>query len=68
MKLSVRNQFKGKIVDISEGDVVVKVTVDIGGGNKIVSVITKDAENDLGLKVGDSVTALVKSTSVMIEK
>lgn len=68
MKISVRNQFKGKIVDISEGGIVKKITVDIGGGNQIVSVITKDAEHDLGLKVGDTVKALIKSTSVMIEK
>uniref|UniRef100_A9A696 TOBE domain protein n=1 Tax=Methanococcus maripaludis (strain C6 / ATCC BAA-1332) TaxID=444158 RepID=A9A696_METM6 len=66
--MSIRNQFKGKILEIVEGQVVAKVKVDIGGGNNIVSVITLDAEKDLGLKVGDEVTVLVKSTSVMIEK
>ncbi|MBA2862758.1 molybdopterin-binding protein [Methanococcus maripaludis] len=68
MKMSIRNQFKGKILEIVEGQVVAKIKVDIGGGNNIVSVITLDAEKDLGLKVGDEVTVLVKSTSVMIEK
>ncbi|AEK19545.1 TOBE domain-containing protein [Methanococcus maripaludis X1] len=68
MKMSIRNQFTGKILEIVEGQVVAKVKVDIGGGNTIVSVITLDAERELGLKVGDTVTALVKSTSVMIEK
>ncbi|AVB75772.1 TOBE domain-containing protein [Methanococcus maripaludis] len=68
MKMSIRNQFTGKILEIVEGQVVAKVKVDIGGGNTIVSVITLDAEKELGLKVGDTVTALVKSTSVMIEK
>lgn len=66
--MSIRNQFTGKILEIVEGQVVAKVKVDIGGGNTIVSVITLDAEKELGLKVGDTVTALVKSTSVMIEK
>jgi len=68
MKMSIRNQFKGKILEIIEGQVVAKVKVDIGGGNVMVSVITLDAEKELGLKVGDTVTALVKSTSVMLEK
>ena len=68
MKMRIRNQFKGKILEIVEGQVVAKIKVDIGGGNNIVSVITLDAEKDLGLKVGDEVTVLVKSTSVMIEK
>ncbi|WP_459202283.1 TOBE domain-containing protein [Methanococcus sp. CF] len=68
MKMSIRNQFKGKILEIVEGQVVAKVVLDIGGGNTMVSVITVDAEKDLSLKVGDEVTVLVKSTSVMIEK
>jgi molybdopterin-binding protein len=38
------------------------------GDNQLVSAITKDAAEDLALKVGDNVTALVKSTSVMIQK
>ncbi len=42
------------------------VKVDLDGGQQIVASITKDAVTELGLKVGDACTALVKSTEVMI--
>jgi len=68
MKLSTRNQIKGKVIDIAIGSVMAKVKVDIGGGNIITSTITVDATNDLALKVGDNVTVLIKASSVMIGK
>jgi molybdopterin-binding protein len=68
MKLSARNSIKGKITGIKEGAVMAKVTVDIGGGNVINSVITVDSVKDLSLKVGDEVQAIIKSTEVMIGK
>ena len=66
MKLSARNQLKCKIVNIDEGVVTAKITVEIGNDNKITSPITMDAMKDLGLKVGSDVIAVVKSSSVMI--
>jgi len=66
MKLSARNQFKGKVVSIKEGVVTSEVTVDIGGGNTMVSIISKDSVEQLGIAVGQDVTTLVKSTSVML--
>ncbi|MGO9952339.1 MAG: TOBE domain-containing protein [Dissulfurispiraceae bacterium] len=68
MKLSTRNQIKGKVTDISLGKVMARVKVDIGGGNVISSTITVDAVNDLALKVGDDVVVLIKASSVMIGK
>jgi len=68
MKLSTRNQIAGKIVDIVQDQVIAKVKIDIGGGNVISSTITVDAVNDLQLKVGDKVIALIKASSVMIGK
>jgi molybdopterin-binding protein len=68
MKLSTRNVIKGKVVDISEGQVAAKVKVDIGGGNILTSTITVEAVKELGLKSGDQVYALVKASSVMIGK
>jgi len=68
MKLSTRNQLKGKIVEVVKGGVAAKVKIDIGGGNKITSTITVDAVNDLKLKKGDKVIALIKASSVMIGK
>ncbi|MCC6347319.1 MAG: TOBE domain-containing protein [Nitrospirales bacterium] len=68
MKLSSRNQIKGKVVDIVKEQIMAKVKVDIGGGTILTSIITADAANDLGLKAGDEVTALIKATSIMIAK
>ncbi len=68
MKLSTRNQIKGKVIDILSGQVMARVKVDIGGGNIISSTITVDAVKDLALTVGDNVTVLIKASSVMVGK
>lgn len=68
MKLSTRNIIKGKVVDVKMGQVAAKVKMDIGGGNVITSTITVEAVNELGIKVGDEVYALIKASSVMIGK
>ena len=66
MKLSARNQLKGKIVDIQEGAVNGIVKLDIGGGNIISSTISMAAIKELGLAVGGEAYAVIKATSVMI--
>jgi molybdopterin-binding protein len=68
MELSARNKIKGKIKDIKLGSVMAKISIEIAGGNIISSVITVDSAEDLKLKVGDDVYAIVKSTEVMIGK
>ena len=68
MKLSTRNQIKGKVIEIVKGNVAAKVKIDNGGGNTISSTITVEAVNDLKLEKGDEVTALIKASSVMIGK
>jgi molybdopterin-binding protein len=68
MQLSARNALKGKVVEVVPGIVTAKVKVDVGGGNTVVSVITVDSVMDLGIKVGDEVYAIFKSTEVMIGK
>lgn len=67
MKLSARNALKGKVLEITKGQVVAKVKVDVGG-QSITSLVSVDAIDDLDLKVGDEVSAIVKSTEVMIAK
>jgi molybdopterin-binding protein len=67
MKLSARNQLKGKVVSVVKGQTTAHVRVDVGG-NIITSSITNEAVDDLGLAVGDEMTAIVKASDVMIGK
>jgi molybdopterin-binding protein len=67
--LSARNRLKGKITKIKKGGVVAGVTIKLAGSGDIVySVITNEAVDELKLKVGDTVAAIIKSTEVMISK
>ncbi len=65
--INVRNQFKCKIKEIIRGDVVSEIDVQTPWGI-VTSVITTRSVDDLGLKVGSDVVALVKSTEVSIAK
>ena len=64
-KISARNHLRGTVQDILLGTVTAKVTVRVGE-NLIESVITRTSVEEMGIKVGDTVTALIKSTEVMI--
>ena len=66
MKISARNRLVGTITQVKKGAVMAQVTVDIGGGNTVTSAIFVDSAEDLDLKVGDKVSAVIKSTDVMI--
>ena len=66
MKISARNQFKGKVIDIQEGAVNGIVKIDIGGGNVMSATISMNAIQELGLEVGKEAYAVVKATSVMV--
>ena len=68
MELSARNKLKGTIEEIVKGSVMAKVKVNIGGGNVVSSLISVDSVDELQLKIGDEVYAIVKSTEVMIGK
>ena len=65
--LSARNQFKGTVQSVKLGNVMAEVVVAVGG-LEIVSAITRGSAEHLGLKAGDEVTAVIKSTEVMIAK
>ena len=67
MQLSARNQLKGTVKSVKAGSVMAEVVLDVAG-NELVAVITKGSVDRLGLKVGDQVTAIVKSTEIMIGK
>jgi molybdopterin-binding protein len=65
--LSARNQFKGTIKEIKLGNVMAEVVISVDN-IEIVSAITRSSAENLKLKPGDSVTAIIKSTEVMIDK
>ncbi|GAB1432936.1 TOBE domain-containing protein [Spirochaetota bacterium] len=66
MKLSARNQLKGRVVRIDEGAVNAIVVIDIGGGNQLSATISMAAVKELQLKVGSEAYAVIKATSVMV--
>ena len=67
MTLSARNHLQGTIDDVQLGDVLVHVTITTAAG-VIESVITRRSFEEMALKKGDTVTAVVKATEVMIAK
>jgi molybdopterin-binding protein len=67
MKLSARNQLKGRVIEIKEGAVESLVKIDVGG-QTLTSVITMEAVADMRLAAGDEVVAIVKADFVMLGK
>jgi molybdopterin-binding protein len=68
MKLSARNQLKGKIVAVEKGQTTAHVRLDIGNGVIITASITNEAVDDLKLTTGDEAFAVIKASDVMIGK
>lgn len=68
MKLSARNQLKGKVVDVRKGQTTAHIRIDIGDGVIITSSITNEAVDDLRLEVGDTATAIIKASDVIVGK
>ena len=68
MELSARNQLKGKVSNVELGAVMANIKIDVTEPNTITAFITKESAERLGLKEGDDVTALIKSTEVIIGK
>ena len=66
MKLSARNILKGKVVQFKAGAVNTEVILEIPGGAQIVSIITKESADNLGLAVRKPAYAVIKASSVMI--
>jgi molybdopterin-binding protein len=66
MKISARNMMKGKVTKVTPGAVNSEVEVELAGGAKVVSIITKTSAEGLGLAVGKEVYAVIKASSVMI--
>ena len=65
MKLSARNQLRGIVETVDLGVVTAKVGVRLGD-NLIESVITRQSVEEMDIKVGDTITAIIKSTEVLL--
>lgn len=66
MRLSARNVLKGTIKKIVPGAVNSEIIIELPGGSEIVSIITKESADTLGLKVGKEVYAVIKASNVMV--
>jgi molybdopterin-binding protein len=66
MRISARNQIKGKIVDVKKGATTAHVRVEVGPGLVITASITNEAVEELGLKAGATAIAVIKASDVMI--
>jgi molybdopterin-binding protein len=66
MRLSARNQLTGTVASVDVGAVMAIVTVDLDGGQQVTSSVTRQAVEELGLAAGSPVTAVIKSTEVML--
>jgi molybdopterin-binding protein len=65
MKLSARNQLSGTVKEVTKGAAIANVVVDVGG-QRIVSSITVEAAEELGLTDGTPVTVIVKASDVIL--
>jgi len=67
MRLSARNQLNGTVKDVKSGAVMAEITVNVDPGT-VTAAITDSSRERLGLKEGDQVSVVIKSTEVMIGK
>jgi len=66
MKLSARNILKGKVVSVNPGMVNTEIVLELPGGTQIVSIISKESAERLGLAPGKEAHAVIKASTVMI--
>ena len=66
MRLSARNQLKGRIVEVTKGQTTAHVRIDIGGGVVVTASVTNEAVDELGLTVGEAAHAVIKASDVMV--
>ena len=66
MKLSARNQLKGKVTSVSHGAVNTEVVIEVAPGVEVTSIITKASAEALGLEAGVTAYAVVKASNVMV--
>ena len=68
MELSARNQLKGKVESVTTGQVMASIKIKVEDPKTITAVITKESVEKLDIKEGDYITAIIKSTEVIVGK
>lgn len=68
LKISARNRLKERVKQVVKGDITSMVKIEVTKPATITAVITKEAVEDLQIKEGDEVEAVIKSTEIMIAK
>lgn len=66
MRLSARNQLRGRIVEVTKGSTTAHVRIDIGAGIILTASVTNEAVDELRLEVGDAAHAVIKASDVMV--
>jgi molybdopterin-binding protein len=66
MKISARNVLKGKVARVTAGAINAEIVIELAGGNQIISMITKESAEKLGLAKGKEVYAVIKASNVMV--
>jgi len=66
MKISARNMLKGKVKRVNPGEVNTEVIIELAGGAEIVSIITRESAEKLGLAVGKEAYAIIKASNVIV--
>jgi len=66
MRISARNMLKGKVKQVKPGAVNTEVIIELPGSSEIVSIITKESADKLGLAVGKEAYAIIKASNVII--
>ena len=68
MEISARNGIKGNIADVTLGEVMASIKIEVTEPGVITAVITRESAEELDLKEGDEVKAIIKSTEIMVAK
>ncbi|MDD2876971.1 MAG: TOBE domain-containing protein [Acidiphilium sp.] len=68
MKLSARNIISGKVVSVTKGMTTANIKIEIASGCLVTSSITNESVDDLAIEIGDIVSAIIKSSDVIIGK
>ncbi len=67
-KISARNRIKGVVKGIEKGEIASTVRMEVAEPTILTAMITKEAVEELDLKVGDAVEAVIKATEILVSK